>query len=262
MSATARRKALSAQAVEPVVPEEWCRHVLTALTRRKIEDRATGHLEMLLAVFIQMCPSPETFVERLAEHAASGRPGLADAARVLRRAWEEGQREGSGVTPTLQETLRTLGAWLDERGARAAYATVGPDGARIQTFGELTEATFEPLALRLEVAARTTLRDEVAPTDSCAPATHEARLRAVGAALAGAPAQWLELFVTTRTIVVEGQGGYYRVWSLDELAAALAGARPATARGQSAAWVAAPGTALPRPARPPAVGRRRGAGRR
>jgi hypothetical protein len=43
----------------------------------------------------------------------------------------------------------------------------------------------------------------------------------VGAGLEDQPSQAYELFVTPRTVVVEGSGGYYRSWTLEEIKATL-----------------------------------------
>jgi hypothetical protein len=136
---------------------------------------------------------------------------------MLRRTWLDGHGDLAVAAPPLQETLRTLGARLDDAGARAAYITVTPEQVLLQTFGELTACSLDPLELRLEVASRLALRGRVAPADPSAPPPYETRLRLVGSGLEDQPPQAYELFVTPRTIVVEGSEGYYRSCTLDEL---------------------------------------------
>jgi hypothetical protein len=212
----------------PTIPEVWCRRILAALSQRRTADRSAVHLEILLTYFIEMKPGPEGFGDLLARHADSGRAGLAEAAQVLQRAWQDGHGAEHVAGPPLQETLRTLGARIDDAGVRAAYLTVTPDTAQIQTLGQLSECTLDPLELRLEIAARTTLRGQIAAPAPHAPVRYETRLRAVAADLMDAPEQAYELFVTPRTVVVEGSDGYYRPWTLDDVLAALpAGASPA-----------------------------------
>jgi hypothetical protein len=203
------------------VPAVWCRRILTSLSSRKLPDRAAGNLEMLLTYFIQLHPPVEAFMDLLADYAQGSRPGLAEAADVLQRAWRDGHGDLAVAAPPLPETLRTLGARLDDAGARAAYITVTPEQAQLQTFGALTECSLDPLELRLEVASRLALRGQVAPADPSAPPRYETRLRVVGSRLEDEPSQAYELFVTPRTIVVEGSAGYYRSCTLDELIAAL-----------------------------------------
>jgi hypothetical protein len=122
----------------PVLPEAWCRRILTSLARRKLQDRTAGHLEMLLTFFIEMNPPADAFGALLARHAESGRAGLSEAAGVLQRAWQGGHDTAGGLLlPPLQETLRTLGARIDDTGARAAYLTLSPDNAHLQPIGAL-----------------------------------------------------------------------------------------------------------------------------
>src|SRR5262245_4576728 len=73
-----------------LTPQAWCRRVLAALHERSEPGSNVGDLPMLLAYFCELDPSPELFGDLLARCAADTRPGVADAARVLRRSWERG----------------------------------------------------------------------------------------------------------------------------------------------------------------------------
>jgi hypothetical protein len=200
-----------------VLPAVWCRRILTSLSRRKLPDRAAGSLEMLLTYFIELHPPAESFLSQLTEYAEGSRLGLAEAADTLRRAWQDGHGDLAVAAPPLQETLRTLGARLDDAGAHAAYIAITAEQVQVQTFGELTECSLDPMELRLEIASRLALRGRVAPADADAPLPYETRLRMVGSDLEDEASQAYELFVTPRTVVVEGSEGYYRSCTLDEL---------------------------------------------
>ncbi|HEY7066278.1 MAG TPA: hypothetical protein VII06_32700 [Chloroflexota bacterium] len=201
----------------PLLPTAWCRRILTSLTHRKLPDRAAGNLEVLLTYFIELDPPAASFVDRLKDYAESSRPEMAKAAELLRQAWRDAHDKQALPPPSLQETLRTLGARLDDAGARAAYLALTPEQVQLQTFGALTQCSLDPRELRLEVAARLALRGQVAPDGPNAPPRYETRLRVIGARLDDEPPQSYELFVTPRTIVVEGSAGYYRSCTLDDL---------------------------------------------
>src|SRR4051794_18491301 len=173
---------------------------------------------MLLAYFIELAPSPELFADLLARCAADTRPGVADAARVLQRAWEHGLSGAEVIPqPPLAEILRTLGALLDASNARGAYLAVAPDAVRVQTFGDQSIVDLGALELRQEIAAYTALRGQV-PTDPGVGERHETRLRAIGVELDEKPNQSYELAVMPRAVLVEGSAGYLRVFAADDLA--------------------------------------------
>src|SRR4051794_36509818 len=179
---------------------------------------------MLLAYFIELAPSPELFADLLARCAADTRPGVADAARVLQRAWEHGLSGAEVIPqPPLAEILRTLGALLDASSARGAYLAVAPDAVRVQTFGDQSIVDLGALELRQEIAAYTVLRGQV-PAAPEADGRHETRLRAIGLELDAEPSQPYGLAVMPRAVLVEGTAGYYRVFTADDLTALVAAA--------------------------------------
>ncbi len=208
----------------PLTPQAWCRRVLTALHERATPGTNVGDLPMLLAYFIELAPSPELFADLLARCAADTRPGVADAARVLQRAWQRGLTGADVIPqPSLAEILRTLGALLDTSDARGAYLAVTPDAVRVQTFGDQNLVALDAVELRQEIAAYTALRGQV-PAGPVAALRHEARLRAVGLELDAQPEQSYELAVMPRAILVEGAAGYHRVFTAEDLAALVAAA--------------------------------------
>ncbi|HEY7060339.1 MAG TPA: hypothetical protein VII06_02585 [Chloroflexota bacterium] len=201
----------------PLTPRAWCRRVLAALHERAAPGTNVGDLPMLLAYFSELDPSPALFADLLARCASDPRPGVADAAQVLKRSWERGL-SGDEVfpTPPLAEVLRTLGALLDASSARGAYLAVTADAVRIQTFGEHAIVDLGATELRQEIAAYTALRGQV--PDPLAAERHETRLRALGALLDGEAPQAYELAVMPRAVIVEGTAGYFHMFTADELA--------------------------------------------
>jgi hypothetical protein len=168
---------------EPTVfsrtPRAWCLRILSSLDRRAAPGREASNLELLLTYFIQQDPSADDFNAALAQHVASTRPSVAEAAWLLQRSWLRGDWTLAAPTaPLLAETLRALGAHLDEAGAEAACLVVTAEGARLQAFG--AEAQSLALAeLWQEIAARTALRGQLGPDDRAAADRYETRLRAV-----------------------------------------------------------------------------------
>ena len=207
----------------PLTPQAWCRRILTSLSQREVQRREAGNLEMLLSYFIQLDPTAEAFDELLAQYVTDARPGIAEAAALLQSSWLRGRTaaraEAAPAPPALQEALRTLGALIDETGARVVYIAVEPRRALVQRFGgEPTQFAMSPAELMQEIAARQALRGQVPPVDPTSTVLYETRLRAVGAELDREPPQAYELVITPRSVVVEGSAGYHRVFTLDELA--------------------------------------------
>jgi hypothetical protein len=77
----------SAPASGPL-PTAWCRTILTALEQHGAADREAGHLGMLLCSLIEMQRAPADFGRLLARYAADPRPAIAEAAGMLRCAWD------------------------------------------------------------------------------------------------------------------------------------------------------------------------------
>jgi len=208
-----------------LTPQAWCRRILTSLSQREVQRREAGNLEMLLSYFIQLDPTAEAFDELLAQYVADARPGIAEAAALLQSSWLRGRTAARAPAPApfpLQESLRTLGALIDESGARIVYLAVEPHRAQVQTFGgEPTRLAFTHAELMQEIAARQALRGQVPPVDPLSTELCETRLRAVGAELDRESPQSIELVVTPRSVVVEGSEGYHRVFTVDELAGLL-----------------------------------------
>src|SRR5215211_2768477 len=165
-----------APATEPL-PTAWCHTILAALEQRGAEDRAAGHLGILLSTLIELQPTPADFVHRLARYAADPRPEIAEAAGSLQRAWERAIH-GALLGPLpLQDQLRTLGSLLDDAGAHAAYLSVGPAGATIQGCGPTPyQRTLGVLELQHEHASRSALRGRGPATNRVAPDGFETRL--------------------------------------------------------------------------------------
>ena len=168
---------MESQEAAPLSPQAWCRRVLAALTQRKVEGREASDLEMLLTFFIELDPNSQSFTEMLARYANDTRAGIAEAAGLLQRAWLRGR---TGTTappmPSLDETLRTVGALLDEALTRAVYVVTSTDGIQLQMFGEPQQLVLGPHELRQEIAARMALRGQVAPTDPTGTERCETRL--------------------------------------------------------------------------------------
>jgi hypothetical protein len=216
---------LSTPSGAPLTPQAWCRRILTSLSQRNVQDREAGYLEMLLTYFIELDPPADLFGDLLSKYVSDQRADIAEAAGLLQRSWLRGRAAtATGPLPGQQEVLRTLGGRLDDAGARGAYLAVGPEGVRLQILGEPSVVILDLGELRQEIAGRTALRGQVAPADPSAPDRFETRLRAVGMELdrlvqaqALAAAHAYELVALRRTVVVEGEAGYHRVFLTDEL---------------------------------------------
>jgi hypothetical protein len=202
-----------------MTPQAWCGRVLGALTRRRLEARKSQRLELLLRYFIDLDPSVQDFDALLARHATDGRPSNAAVAQQLEQAWLR-TRIGTIQMPVLalQETLRTLGALLDEYDTEAGYVAVVGDSTTVQPLGEWKPRALEPLELLHEIAARTALRGQIRHADPGDPSRYETRLRAVGAELDLLPRQSYQFLVSRQTIVVEGSAGCYKVYTPETLA--------------------------------------------
>ena len=192
-------------------------------------------MEVLLISIIELDPTLEAFDELLARYAASARPGIAEPAANVEAAWRRARAAIPVTRPSLPETLRVLGAILDEMGARAAYLAVRPDVAVVQTCGpEPQQRRLGPQELAQESAARSVLRGQVAVDDATGSERYEPRLRVVGAELADEPPQTFELVVGRRVVEVGGSEGYIRVFLPEELSElARAAASQHWADGQS-----------------------------
>jgi hypothetical protein len=210
---------LSAISETELTPQAWCERVLGALTRRRLEARKSQRLELLLRYFIDLDPATAEFDALLARHATDVRPTNAAIAQQLEEAWLR-TRIGATTMPLLplQETLRTLGALLDEYEAEAGYVSVVGGSTRVQPFGDWTPRAQEPLELLHEIAARTALRGQIRHADPTDPTRYETRLRAVGIKLDAMPRQAYQLLVSRQTIVVEGSAECYEVFTTDSLA--------------------------------------------
>ena len=188
----------------PLTPQTWCRRILTALNHHKVEGPEAGYLEMLLAYFIELNPPAAEFAGLLQQYCADARPGIADAAALLLRAWQRGHAPAAAGERRLPlgELLHTLGALLDQSRPRAAFLRLEADGVVLHPF-EGSAVRRSLAELQQEIAARSALRGQV---QRPAVAAHwESALRAVGTALdqrrAALP---LDLVVTYHTVVVEG----------------------------------------------------------
>jgi hypothetical protein len=216
---------LSVMNAYSLAPRAWCESILDPLTVRRTGSREVRHLEMLLLYLRQVNPSAEEFPALLAHHAADPRPATVEAAKVLERLWLQECSAGDRLrlSSPLQDTLRTLDALLDEAGARAGYALVGPEQTELRTFGERARLELGPLGVRQMIAARMALRGHVEPADPVAPGRHETHLRAVGAALDvdRDPTQSYEVIALPRTIVVENSAGESQTFNQEQLAALL-----------------------------------------
>jgi hypothetical protein len=205
-----------------MTPQAWCGRVLGALTRRRLEARKSQRLELLLRYFMDLDPSIQDFDALLARHAADARPTNAAVAQQLEQAWLR-TRIGTLQMPllALQETLRTLGALLDEYDTAAGYIAVVGGSTTVQPLGEWKPRAIEPLELLHEIAARTALRGQIRHADPTDPHRYETRLRAVGAELDLLPRQAYQLLVSRQTVVVEGSADCYEVYTTDTLAPRL-----------------------------------------
>jgi hypothetical protein len=208
-----------------MTPQEWCRHVLNALVQRKLTTQQAGHVEVLLAYFIECDPTADELTALLARFVADPRPGIAAAAATLQGPWVRSRTvEETPTAPPLQEVLRTLGGLLDEAGAQAAYVAIGAEGVQLQQrqpSGSLAVCEMDSVTLWQQLAARTALRGQVPPLDPTDPQRFETRLRALGAQLDALSPQGYQLLVTRQTIAVAGSDGYDRIFSSEEIAAIL-----------------------------------------
>jgi signal transduction histidine kinase/CheY-like chemotaxis protein len=204
-------------------PKDWCERILASLTRRMAQGAAVPYLNMVLTYFIELNPDANAFTELLKEATADPRPRMADAARRLQCAWQQGYvADATAPPPTVQETLRTLGGLIDEAAARGAYLGLTRGRAQLQVFGETWRLNLEGCELSQHVAARTVLRGQGPTADPAAADRFETRLRLIGAHLEPLPLQWYELVATPRLVAVEGSAGYYHEYSLKEIAEGLA----------------------------------------
>src|SRR5919202_4223658 len=104
---------MNAPTASGLSPREWCRHVLDALIQRKVDSRESGHVEVLLAYFIECDPTAEDLTALLARFAADPRPGIAAAAVSLQTPWERSRAaQAPAAPPPFQDALRTLGGLL------------------------------------------------------------------------------------------------------------------------------------------------------
>ncbi|HEY7061991.1 MAG TPA: response regulator [Chloroflexota bacterium] len=195
-------------------PRGWCRRLLTLLGQQQAHAPDMAYLQMLLTSCIQLDPTPEAFDAWLAQHVASARPGIADAAAVLRRAWQ--REEGAPAIAPLSEQLRTLGGLLDEVGARVAAFAVAGGQAQVRTYQEAPAQTLEPRQLRRESSLRAALRGS-GPRVAPAGPRYEPLLRVLGEVLEADPVQTYEVLVTPRAIVVDGDTSGCQVFTLDQL---------------------------------------------
>jgi CheY-like chemotaxis protein len=195
-------------------PQAWCRRLLTLLGQQQAHSPDVAYLQMLLTTCIQIDPTPETLEPWLAGHVASARPGVADAAALLRRAWQRDQ--ASEGPPPLSEQLRTLGGLLDEVGAEVASFAVAEGQAQVHTFRETHEQTLQTEHLRRESGLRAALRGR-GPRVAPAGPRYEPLLRVLGTVLEGEPSQTYEVLVTPRAIVVDGTTSGFQVFTLDQL---------------------------------------------
>ena len=171
-------------------PQTWCRYVLHLLDRQGGAADGTPYRELVLAYFIQRDPTADEFAEQLGRLAADPCRGIAEAAALLRAAWQRARGEGEATWPMdLAELLRTLGALLDEAGARVARVMVTTEGVQLQLIRDLGAGEQGPagnwnvplIGLQLESSARMAARrGRVPPADGAAAGGHEARLRIVG----------------------------------------------------------------------------------
>ena len=199
---------MSTRPPAPLSPLAWCRRVLAALRHRQAHGRSAGELEMLLSYFIERAPPPQQFADLLGHYVANSRPGLAEAAAGRERAWQwSAAATPATPPPSREETLRTLGARLDELGAQAAHLVLTPDSAQLQSFGESRVQRLGTVELWQDVAAHTAQRGQGSADATDASPRFEPLLRLVGIELDTQPPQSYQLLVTARTMVVEGGAG-------------------------------------------------------
>jgi hypothetical protein len=206
----------------PFSPRVWCRGTLTSLSERRPPGMDAAYVSLLLTCFIELDPSPETFGELLAQYAADRRPGIAEAARILQRAWQREYRAAaSAPPPSLQETLRTLGGLLDQAGAQIAQVAVDAKSARLETYSEVRQRQLGTCDLQREIAGRVALRGRGPHLDPTAPTRFETLLRAVGAMLDVDPESSYRLVVTPEKVIVDSSDGPSQVFTAPQLSALL-----------------------------------------
>jgi CheY-like chemotaxis protein len=196
-------------------PKAGCRRLLTLLGQQQAHGPDVAYLQMLLTAAIQLDHEPAALDAWLAQHVASARPGVADAAALLRRAWQREQAAAAGLPP-LSEQLRTLGGLLDEVGAEVASFAVAEGQAQVHTYQEAHEQLLEPQQLRRESGLRAALRGRGLRMSPAGP-RYEPLLRVLGTVLEAEPPQTYEVLVTPRAIVVDGATSGCQVFTLREL---------------------------------------------
>jgi CheY-like chemotaxis protein len=203
-------------------PATWCRRLLDGLREQPRQGPEIASLEMLISSCIELDPTPEAFAELLARHVASGRPSIAEAARVLQRAWWRDQASaGAADPPPLQETLRTLGGLLDQSGAQMARVALTPGSAEMSAYSEVRQQRLGQRELRQAIGARKARRGEGPRRDPTEPTRYETLLRAVGLLLDNEPDRNYDLVVTPRKVVVDSPSHGSQIFTVDQLAALL-----------------------------------------
>jgi hypothetical protein len=205
---------LSAPSTASLTPQAFCRRILTALRQRMRADHESSYLQMLLTYFIDLDPSAEEFDALLARYVADGRPGIAEAALILQDARRRSLPDAPPPLPPLSETLRTVGAVLDEAGAQVATIELSDHGVLLRLFKEAEERTLSPLQVHQESSARTALRGQVSADASV---RYEALLRMVGILLDREYAPAYRLFVTPQLIGVHSSTGHYAAFPRETL---------------------------------------------
>jgi hypothetical protein len=206
-------------------PHAWCEGLLRALHARPVEGPDVEYLERLLGHFVGVDPPANEFGALLVDYLQSAPPSDPATADRLQRSWLRAELGGASPVRSLQETLRTLGALLDEadlRGSEVVSLEVDAERAAVGTLGRFRRREFDPLRLRQQSAARMALRGQMMPrTNPTALDRYEPRLRAVGAALDREPPQSYRIAVTPNVVVVEGSAGYRHGFTPAQLAALL-----------------------------------------
>jgi hypothetical protein len=193
-------------------PHAWCEGLLRALRGRPVEGPDVAYLERLLEHFLMLEAPASEFGGLLVDYLQSAPPSDPDTADRLQRSWLRAELGGASPVRSLQETLRTLGALLDEadlRGSEVVSLEIDAERVAVGTLGRFRRREFDALRLRQQSAARIALRGHVMPpTNPMALNRYEPRLRAVGAALDREPPQSYQISVTPNVVVVEGSAGY------------------------------------------------------
>ena len=199
-----------------LTPQALCRRILDALRHRLRADHESTYLEMLLTYVIDLDPTADEFDVLLARYVADGRLGIADAARILQEARRRSAPDSPPPLPPLSETLRTLGALVDEIGAPVATIELTDHGAQVCYFGEVERRTLSPLEVQQESSTRAALRGQVAATG---PVRYEVLLRTLGTLLEREYAPSYRLLVTPELIGVHTGTGHYAGFQREELMA-------------------------------------------